>query len=132
MKSNIRMLQKQRKYSEEFKRKIVADFEKGQLSVPQLGRLHGIDYSVIYGWIHKYSNFNESGSRVVEMRDSSVKKVKDLEKKVKELERIVGQKQIMIDYLERMIEISKEELKIDIKKKFDTPQSSGSESTDPN
>ena len=52
-------------------------------------------------------------------------KVNDLEKRVKELERIVGQKQIKIDFLEKMMDIAKDELDIDIKKKFDTPPSTG-------
>ena len=50
----------------------------------------------------------------------------ELEQKVKELELAVGQKQIKIDYLEKMIDIAKEELDIDIKKNFSTPQSIGS------
>ena len=37
-------------------------------------------------------------------------------KKIKEPERIVGTKQINIDYLEKMNEIAKTELDIDIKK----------------
>ena len=40
------------------------------------------------------------------MKDSSDKKVKQLEQKIKELERMVGQKQIKIDYLVKMIEIA--------------------------
>jgi hypothetical protein len=60
------------------------------------------------------------------MKDSQVQKLKELEQKVKDLERIVGQKQIAIDYLEKMIEIAEDELKIDIKKNSNTPQSGGS------
>jgi len=63
------------------------------------------------------------------MKQSSSLKLKQLAEKVKELERIVGQKQIKIDYLEKMIDIAKEDLDIDIKKNFNTPQSIGSEST---
>ena len=48
---------------------------------------------------------------------------------IKELERTVGRKQIMIDYLEKMMEIAKDELDIDIKKNFGTPQSTGSGKT---
>ena len=63
------------------------------------------------------------------MKDSSKKKLKDLEQKIKNLEQIVGQKQIMIDYLEKMMEIAKDELDIDIKKNFNTSQSAGSGKT---
>ena len=50
------------------------------------------------------------------MKDSDSRNIKDLEARVKELESVVGRKQIMIDYLEKMMEIAKEELDIDIKK----------------
>jgi transposase-like protein len=129
MKANIKLIRKNRKYSEEFKKSIVNDFESGKFSVLQLERLHRIHSRVIYRWIYKYSNFNEKGARIIEMKDSSTQKLKALEKKIKELERTVGQKQIMIDYLEMMMEVAKEELNIDIKKNFNTPQSSGSETT---
>lgn len=129
MKANVRSIRKQRKYSEEFKKRLVADFEKGKYSVPQLERLHGVSNGTIYRWIYKFSTFNEKGFRVVEMKDSSNKKMKELETRVKELESVVGRKQIMIDYLEKMMDIAKDELDIDIKKNFGTPQSTGSGKT---
>ena len=126
MKSNVRLLQKNRRYSEEFKKQIVADFESGKYSVPQLEKLHSISNSLIYGWIYKFSTFNEQGFRVVEMKDSSAKKMKDLEVRNKELEAALGRKQIQLEYLEKMIELAKTELDIDIKKNYNTPQSAGS------
>ena len=50
------------------------------------------------------------------MKNSSTKKMKDLEARIKELEGIVGCKQIEIDYLNKMIDIANDELNIDIKK----------------
>jgi transposase-like protein len=129
MKANVKLISKHRKYSEEFKKSIVRDFESGKFSVPQLERLHNIGNPSIYKWIYKYSKSNEKGQRIVEMKDSSAQKLKALEQKIKELERTVGQKQIQIDYLEKMIDIAKDELNIDIKKNSNTPQSSGSEAT---
>lgn len=126
MKANLRQLRKNRKYSEEFKKEIVSLFEKGKFSVLQLEKLYGIGNPTIYNWIYKFSTFNEKGIRVVEMKESSVTKLLDLEKKVKELEQIVGQKQIKIDYLEKMIDIANDELNVDIKKNFNTSQSTGS------
>jgi len=125
MKANVRSIRKQRKYSIEFKKKIVADFESGTYSVLQLQKLHGVRNATIYSWIYKFSTFNEKGFRIIEMKDSSNQKMKELEARVKELERTVGRKQIMIDYLEKMMEIAKYELDIDIKKNFGTPQSTG-------
>jgi transposase len=129
MKVNLTAIQKQRQFSEEFKRTVVNEFESGKFSVPQLGRIYKIHVQIIYRWIYKYSNFNEKSIRIVEMKESSSEKLKNLEKKVKELERAVGQKQLYIDYMEKMMEIAKEDLGIDIKKNFGTPQSTGSEKT---
>lgn len=126
MKSNVRLLQKNRRYSEEFKKQIVADFESGKYSVSQLAKLHGVAGQMIYRWIYKFSTFNEKGFRVVEMKDSSAKKMKDLEARNKELEAALGRKQIQLEYLEKMIELAKTELDIDIKKNYNTPQSTGS------
>lgn len=126
MKANLKSIRKQRKYSEEFKRTIVSDFESGKFSVVQLEKLHGINNGLIYQWIYKFSNFNEKGYRIVEHKSSSQKKVRDLENKIKELEAALGRKQIMIDYLETMMEVAKEELDIDIKKNYATPPSKSS------
>ena len=127
MKANLLQLRKQLYYSEEFKREIVSIFESGKLSVIQIEKLYGVSDSAIYRWIYKFSVFNEKGYRVIEMKTSSIGKLKALELKIKELEQAVGQKQIKIDYLEKMIDLAKDDLKIDIKKNYNTPQSIGSE-----
>jgi len=129
MRANVKLIRKRRRYSEDFKRSIVKEFESGKFSVVQMERLHNIANPVIYSWIYKYSQANEQGQRIVEMKDSSTQKLKVLEQRVKELEQMVGRKQIEIDYLEKMIDLAKEELHIDIKKNFNTPQSTGSAST---
>lgn len=126
MRANIRKLQKHRVFSDEFKKEIVSLFEQGKFSVLQLEKLYRVSDSAIYNWIYKFSTFNEKGIRVVEMKESSVHKLKELEQKIKELEQAVGQKQIMIDYLEKMIDIAKEDLDIDIKKNYGNQRSAGS------
>ena len=126
MNANLKEIRKHRVYSEEFKKEIVNFYESGKYSVLQLERLYGVNNVTIYNWIYKFSTFNEKGIRIVEMKDSNIDKLKHLELKIKELEQAVGQKQIKIDYLEKMIDIAKDEFSIDIKKNFNTPQSVGS------
>ena len=126
MKANLKLIKKKRHFSEDFKRELVSEFEKGKYSIPQLSKLHGISNSVLYRWVYKLSIFNEQGYRIIEMKQSSTNKLKQLEERIKELERTVGQKQIKIDFLDKMIDIAKDELDIDIKKNYSTPQSSGS------
>ncbi len=129
MDKNVKLLKSPRKFSEDFKRRVVSEYEKGSLSVLQLSRLYNVSNVQIYNWIYKFSNFNEKGFRVVEMKDSQSLKFKELEQRIKDLERYVGQKQMMIEYLEKMIDLAKEDLNIDIKKNYATPQSVGSKKT---
>ena len=129
MEANLQEIRKHRRYSEDFKQRIVASFEKGEFSIPQLEKLYGIGNTSIYRWVYKYSRFNEKGCRIVEMENSNQHKLKELAKKVKELEQMVGQKQIAIEYLEKMIELAKTDLNIDIKKNYSLPPSVGSNAT---
>jgi len=122
-------LKSKRIFSEEFKKMCVKDYETGQFTVLELSRLHQVTKMVVYRWIYKYSAYNKRRIKVVEMADSSNKKVKDLQRRIADLERIVGQKQLNIDFLEKMIEIAKDHYGIDVKKNFDTPPSTGSEKT---
>ena len=114
-----------RVFNEEFKKARIKEYESGKFTVKDIGRLFRIQTAVIYRWIYKYSTYNKKSVKVVEMDESSTKKLKDFELRIKELEQIIGQKQLKIDYLEKMIELAKEELNIDIKKNSDTLQSGG-------
>lgn len=129
MKVNLKEIRKYRRYSEAFKKELVSLFESGKFSVCQLEKLYGVTNASIYRWIYKYSHFNKKGYRVVEKKQSSAQKLKELEEKIKQLERAVGQKQIYIDFLEKMIEIAKDDMGVDIKKNFNTPQLGGSGKT---
>ena len=62
--------------------------------------------------------------------ESESHKTKELLKRIAELESVIGRKQMEIDYLDKLVEISSKELKVDLKKNFDTgswPTSTGSE-----
>lgn len=129
MRAKVTEIRKLRQYSQEFKKSIVDSFERGEFSVLQLSKLYGIGNQIIYNWIYKLSNFNEKGCRIVEMKDSQQHKLKELSNKIKELEQAVGQKQIAIDYLEKMIELAKTDLNIDLKKNYNSKPLAGSNAT---
>ena len=126
MKVDVKKLQRGRRFSVDFKKKLVQEFESGKFTVKELSELHGICNTVLYRWIDKFGTFPQDEFRVIEMSESSDQKVKALKQKIKELEQIVGQKQITIDYLNTMMEVAKDELNIDIKKNYGTAQSKGS------
>ncbi len=126
MKVDVKKLQRSRRFSVDFKKKLVREYESGNFTVKELCDLHAIAGGVLYRWIDKFGTFPQDEIRVIEMSESSDQKVKELQRKIKELERIVGQKQITIDYLNTMMDVAKDELNIDIKKNFGTAQSKGS------
>ena len=122
-------LRQRRIFSEEFKRARVKEYESGELKVLEIAREYDVRFQTVYYWIYKYSRYNQKGSRVVVEMKSEMSKNKQLVEKIKELEQVIGQKQMKIDYLEKLIELSESELKIDIKKKDDASSSNGSGST---
>jgi transposase-like protein len=126
MQSNIRKVRKNRRFSKEFKQRIVEEYEAGKASTKELAFANNISQQTIYKWIYKLSKYNKKGYRVVEKVDSKSELVKKLTKENKDLKSIVGDKQIRIEYLERLIKVAEEELNIDFKKNSFTPQSNTS------
>lgn len=112
-------------YSEDFKLKIVKFYETGEHSVCELEKIYDISNPTIYKWIYKYSKYNKKSVKVVEFKNSEMSKINEMQARIAELEQALGQKQMNIDYLEKMIELAKQEYDIDIKKNSNTPQSGG-------
>lgn len=96
MKAQRVTLQAKRIYSEEFRKQCVKEYESGAQTVRELSQLYGITEPSIY----RYSTYNKKKLRIVEMDESSTKKVEELPQRIKYLERIVGQKQIKLDFYE--------------------------------
>lgn len=113
-------INQRRSFSEEFKKIVVNEFESGNFTVLQLSKLHNLDFQSIYSWIRKYSINPQPKSVIVEMKNSSSKKLKDLEEQVKKLHQLLGQKQITIEYLEKIIDLGSKHYKTDLKKSFNT------------
>ena len=55
MEKKVKLLKSHRRFSEDFKRKIVTEYEQGSLSVVQLSRLYNVSNVQIYNWIYKFS-----------------------------------------------------------------------------
>jgi|SRR5690554_2048570 len=122
-------VRRKRKFSDDFKLKIVKEYESGEFSVVEMTKFYDISYQTIYNWIYKYSKYNKKSIQVVEMKDSQAYKIKEMEARIKELEQAVGQKQMNIDYLEKMIDLAKEHYDIDIKKNSNSQHYGGSKNT---
>lgn len=112
-----------RVFSDTFKKERVKEIDQGLVSVTELAKLYTVSKQSIYRWLYKYSiNHHKGVTQVVQMESES-QRTKTLLKRVAELERVVGQKQLQLDFLEKLVEISSKELKIDLKKNFDIKSS---------
>lgn len=107
-----------RYFSEEFKKKIVSELDRGLLTSSELIKEYKVCYSTISRWRKKYSKLKPIGIKQVVEMESSTKKLQQLREEIKELHRILGTKQLRIDFQDKMIELAEEEYGIDIKKKF--------------
>jgi len=114
-----------RYFSEDFKVRKVREIEQNLTTVAQLCREYSVSSAAIYKWIYKYSSMRKKGIKQIVEAKSDTVKISLLRDQVKEMERAVGQKQIMIEFLQKMIELAEDEYGIDIKKKFSSTQSSG-------
>ncbi len=115
-----------RHFSDPFKKEKVKMIEEKQMTVLQLSRIYEVTCSAIYKWIGKYSTKISKGEILVLEKESEGAKTLKLLERVSELERAVGQKQLLIDYLEKVLELGSENVGFDIKKKYATGHSSGS------
>lgn len=124
-KSSLKIRQR-RIFSEEFKRQKVQQIVEKLVSVKEVAEHYGVTRMSVYRWLYRYSPHHEKGTNQVVQMQSEEQKTKQLLQQVADLERVVGQKQLHIDYLEKLIVISGEELGVDIKKNFSAKPSNGS------
>jgi len=118
-----------RTFSESLKKKIVRDIEKGKAGVRAVSREYDVSITSVYSWIKKYCRHLQSGETIVMQMDSESYKTKALEKRIVELEAALGRKQLEVDFLDQLLNQGKEQLGIDLKKKFSIVPSTGSEIT---
>ena len=118
-----------RHFSGKLKREIVQQMDRGRLKVREVCQLYDVSHAAVYKWLDKYSNHRKQKTRLVVEKDSTSSKLKAQQARIKELESALGRKQMRIDYLEKLIEISEEDLQIDIEKKSERLPLSGSEET---
>lgn len=126
MSNNIRKLKTKKRYGECFKKARVKQFEDGEFSVNQLGRLYNVPYQSIYKWIAKYSAMANKNAVIVEVPNSQSAKVKALEAKLTEQNALIGRLSIKLDHQEQMIAIYEEQMPEFKKKAASTLRSSTS------
>ena len=124
-------IQQRRTFSEAFKRQKVKEIVNCQVTVAEISTLYNVSKTAVYKWLYKYSQNHSPGTIQVVQMESESQKTKLYQQRIVELERIVGQKQLEIDFLNKLVEISSQELGLDLKKNFGTKPSIGFEAINP-
>jgi len=120
MSKKLNSVRSYRIFTEAFKRQLVSEYESKKFTISELSRIYKISATSLYQWVYKYSSYLEKQTKVVELKESTTKKLKEYESRIKELEQVVGQKQMQIDYFKAIVELASEEYNIDLKKTLGT------------
>ncbi len=119
-------LKQVRIFSEELRKQIVGQIERGELTVAQAKREYSIGgIQTIYNWLYRYSRTLKKGTRIVMEKDSQEQTSQELRKRIKELEAALGRKSLEADLFRVIVDLASDEYKIDLKKTFGE-QASGS------
>ena len=112
-----------KRYEEEFKRQVVGEVMRGELSQASAKRKYGIlGNSTIKKWIIKFENIPKP-VKLWPMAKSPKFSPEEYEKRIRELERALEDERMRRVGYEQMIKIAERELKIRIEKKSDTKRS---------
>ena len=104
----------QPRYSEDFKRRVVREFEKGKLNKDQLMVKYGIKgKSRVLDWCRKY------GKLAYQTPAQNGRPLKDPQKRIKELEKKLKEAELKLKVYDKLIEVTNRELDADIIKKIE-------------
>ena len=123
-------IRQRRIFSEAFKRQKVQQIVEKKIAIKDIVEHYGVTRMTVYRWLYRYSPHHQKGTNQVVQMESEESRTKQLLAQVAELERAIGQKQLYIDYLEKLIAISSEEIEVDLKKSFARQPSCGSGNTE--
>jgi len=105
-------------FSEDVKKQVVRDIEKGKCTVTQATSELSVSYTSIYKWMYKYSLSLHKDRVLVVENKSEAYRSNELQKRITELEAALGRKQMEIDLLNKVIELAGKEQNVDLKKNF--------------
>ena len=114
-------------YSESFKLQVIEEVLSGQLTKEEARRKYGLGGKcAVLNWMRKFglSGHRQLPANFERMKQEQQADQSALLKRIKELERALEDAQLKAEGYRRMIDIAERELKIPIRKKSSTKQSS--------
>lgn len=89
-----------RKFSPEFKKRVVLEFEAGEKKSAQLCREYQICDSLLRRWVTQY---REQGDAAWRKEDPRSQELLDAQKRIAELEAALGRATLEVDFLKRCL-----------------------------
>lgn len=118
MKALKKVKRQNRFFSEEIRKQVIRDIEKGKCTVTQAARELQTSHTTIYKWMYRYSLYLQKDRVLVVENKSEAYRSDELQKRINELEAALGRKQMEIDLLNKVIELAGKEQNVDLKKNF--------------
>ena len=118
------MVRVMHRYSEAFKRSVVAEIESGRYTVLEAAATHQVHFSSVYEWIRRLGS-PDTHTKIMRIEMPTERnRIKELEKEKRALESALAQAHMKIVVLESTVEVLEEKAGVKVKKKTDTPSSS--------
>lgn len=112
-----------RRFSEAFKRSVVAEVESGRYTAYEAARTHEIHFQLVYRWLKRFGG-PDSQTRIMRIEMPTERdRIKELEKRNRDLESALAQAHMKIVVLESAVEVYEEQSGRTAKKKPDTASS---------
>jgi len=115
-----------KRYSENFKLKVLSEIETGRLSKREASRVYDLSSGSIQKWIKKYSKFDLQNQRIrIETMDER-DRLKELEKENRRLKEALADKDVKLLVSDAMLEVLRKQMGFksveELKKKYGDKQ----------
>ena len=116
-----------RRYSEGYKLKVLAELSTGKFDKTELSKLYGINRTTLNKWIQKYDRKDLMNTRITVETTDELSRIKALKKEVDQLKSLLLKKDLDALMLDAYLEIAAENLGykdvVDLKKNLKIEQS---------
>ena len=116
-----------RRYSEGYKLKVLAELSTGKYNKTEIGRIYGINRTTLNKWIEKYDRKDLMNTRVTVETTDEIGRIKALQKEVQQLKDLLLKKDLDNLMLDSYLEVAAENLGYksveDLKKTLNTKPS---------
>ena len=107
---------RQSKYDISLKRRIAKDYQSGDQSTTQLGKIYNVPHQYISRWAEQFSCELAVDVNSIPMTEQETKELEALQKRLLAVEKKLEYEQMRNFALETMIDLAKTELGVDVRK----------------